>query len=564
MHDSIPPTLRAALAARGYETLTPVQEDVLAAPPDGDLLVSAQTGSGKTVAYGLALAATLLGDAERLPQAAAPLALVVAPTRELAMQVHGELAWLYAAAGGRVVSCIGGMDPKREAAALFAGAHIVGGTPGRLCDHLARGRLNLATLSAAVLDEADEMLDLGFRDELETLLDATPATRRTLLFSATLPKGIVDLARRYQRDAHRIETGTRGVPHADIDHRAMRVARGDEEHAVVNLLRYVEAPVAMVFCGTRDAVRHLHGRLQERGFSSVALSGELSQSERSRAVHALRTGRARVCVATDVAARGLDLPNLDLVIHADLPQNPEVMLHRSGRTGRAGRKGMSVLVVPYNRARRATQLLQAARLTAHWTTPPDTDQVRAADEARLAEAPFFQPDPTDEERTAAAGLLERVGAERVAVALRRLHQSALPEPEDLAPAEAAPPPRIGQGPASVTRPRNEHADDNTAGVWFSVAVGRRDKADPKWLIPLICRAGPVRKVDIGAIRIVENETLFEIRPTKAASFAEAIASREHDEVRFSAAASPSATISTAPRAHRPSAARSASSRRRHA
>ena len=557
-HDTIPIPLRQALQSRGYETLTPVQEDVLAAPQTGDLLVSAQTGSGKTVAYGLALATTLLGDADHLPPAQAPLALVIAPTRELAMQVHTELSWLYAPAGARVVPCIGGMDPKREAQSLFSGPHIVVGTPGRLCDHLARGRLNLTQLRAAVLDEADEMLDLGFRDELETLLDATPTTRRTLLFSATLPKGIVDLARRYQHGAHRIETGTRGTPHADIEHRAMRVARGDEEHAVVNLLRYVEAPVSMVFCGTRDAVRHLHASLQERGFASVALSGELSQTERSRAVQLLRSGRARVCVATDVAARGLDLPNLDLVIHADMPQNPEVMLHRSGRTGRAGRKGMSVLVVPHNRARRATQLLQGAKITAHWTTPPDTDQVHQADEARLADAEFFKGDLTADERAGAASLIERVGAERVAVALRRLHTAALPEPEELAPADMSPAPSPG---AARTR---DNPDHDGAGVWFSVAVGRRDKADPKWLIPLICRAGPVRKVDIGAIRIADAETLFEIRPTKAASFAEAIAAREGDEVRFAAASAPSASASAAPRVRRPPAARGASSRRRNA
>ena len=264
-----------------------------------------------------------------------------------------------------------------------------------------------------------------------------------------------------------------------------------------------------------------------------------------------------MCVATDVAARGLDLPNLDLVIHADMPQNPEVMLHRSGRTGRAGRKGMSVLVVPHSKARRATMLLQGAKITAHWTTPPDTDQVHAADEARLADAPIFQGDVTDDERTAAASLIERVGAERVAVALRRLVVAALPEPEELSPADTSPPPGMA-GAGAGARTRGGDRDDDGAGVWFSVAVGRRDKADPKWLIPLICRAGPVRKVDIGAIRIADAETLFEIRPTKAGAFAEAIAAREGDEVRFAAASQPAAE---APRSRRPAAVRSSSRRR---
>ena len=284
----------------------------------------------------------LLGDAERFERAAAPLALIVAPTRELALQVHRELAWLYRYADARVVSCVGGMDPRREQRELAAGAHIVVGTPGRLCDHLRRGRLDVSELKAIVLDEADEMLDLGFREDMEFILEATPETRRTLLFSATLPRGIVALAKEYQQQAFRVEVAGDEGGHADIEYRAIRIASGDVEHAVVNLLRFFESPSALVFCNTREAVRHLQATLLERGFSVVALSGELTQNERTQALQALRDGRARVCVATDVAARGIDLPNLDLVIHADLPNDPEVMQHRSGRTGRAGRKGVSV------------------------------------------------------------------------------------------------------------------------------------------------------------------------------------------------------------------------------
>ena len=211
-----------------------------------------------------------------------------------------------------------------------------------------------------VLDEADEMLDLGFRDELETLLKQTPDTRRTLLFSATIPREIAALAKRYQRDALRIDTVSGTRQHADIEYRAVIAGRNDEEHAVVNVLRYFESPTAMVFCSTREMVRHMHGSLLERGFASVALSGELSQSERSRALESLRTGQARVCVATDVAARGLDLPDLGLVVHAALPTDSPTLLHRSGRTGRAGRKGTCVIIVPISRRRKAEQLLAGA------------------------------------------------------------------------------------------------------------------------------------------------------------------------------------------------------------
>ena len=535
MSHSIPSALRAALDARGYTALTQVQEAVLGAPAAADLLVSAQTGSGKTVAYGLALAPTLLGDEQGFGRPGLPLALVVAPTRELAVQVHAELTWLYAQAGGRVVSCIGGMDARREAQSLAGGCHVVVGTPGRLCDHLGRGRLQLGALRAVVLDEADEMLDLGFRDELERLLDASPEGRRTLLFSATVPAPIAEMARAYQTDALRVEVG-HGVQHADIEHRVVRVVQGEIEHAVVNVLRLIGSPASMVFCATRESVRHLHASLVERGFESVALSGELSQPERSRAVHALRTGRARVCVATDVAARGLDLPDLGLVIHAELPQTSETLLHRSGRTGRAGRKGISVLVVPDRGRRRATALLHGARVQASWIAAPDPEQIRAADQERLLSAPMFEGDPTDDERAAAALLLERLGPERIATALIREHRRALPEPEEITAAGH-----------TASRPMDEGLDGPT---WFSVAVGRRDKADPRWLIPLICRAGPIRKNDIGAIRIFDDQTLFEVRGTRAGAFADAITARDGDEVRF-APANPPASGRASPRSAAP-------------
>ena len=319
------PALARALAARDYSVPTAVQLAVLETDTAGrDMLVSAQTGSGKTVAFGLAIATTLLGTEERFSRATEPLSLIIAPTRELALQVQRELAWLYADTGANVISCVGGMDARAEARQLNAGAHIVVGTPGRLRDHLERNRLKLGSLKTIVLDEADEMLDLGFREDLEFILDATPEERQTLLFSATMPREIETLARRYQRDSVRIETTRRNEQHADIEYRAIRVAPGDGENAVVNVLRFHDARAALVFCATREAVKRMHSRLVERGFAAVALSGELSQAERSQALVSLRDGRARVLVATDVAARGLDLPLIQYVIHYDISRTPQV------------------------------------------------------------------------------------------------------------------------------------------------------------------------------------------------------------------------------------------------
>jgi ATP-dependent RNA helicase DeaD len=528
------PPLARALAERNFDRLTQVQTAVLADDAAGrDLLVSAQTGSGKTVAYGLALADNLLAGAERFERAAAPLALIVAPTRELALQVHRELAWLYQHADARVVSCVGGMDPRREQRELAAGAHIVVGTPGRLCDHLRRGRLDVSELKAIVLDEADEMLDLGFREDMEIILKATPEDRRTLLFSATLPRGIIALAKEYQQQAFRVEVAGDEGGHADIDYRAIRITAGDVEHAVVNLLRYYESPSALVFCNTRDAVRHLQATLLERGFSVVALSGELTQNERTQALQALRDGRARVCVATDVAARGIDLPNLDLVIHADLPNDPEVMQHRSGRTGRAGRKGVSILLVPPARRKRAEMLLKLAGIDATMGLAPQPDEIRKLDQERMLRGDLFAEETTPEDQALAQAMLAERSAEDIAAALARLYRARLPSPEDIAdPAEDRVKSRAerarertdredgrGSKPGSKpskSSPRHRMAEDT---VWFSAAIGRRKNAEARWLLPMLCRRGGINKEDIGAIRILDTVTEFEISARAADRFA---------------------------------------------
>ena len=235
-----------------------MQEAVIDPETQGkDLLVSAQTGSGKTLGFGLAIAPGLLGDTDHFDRADAPLALVIAPTRELALQVKRELAWLFEKAGAVVASTVGGMDMRDERRSLARGAHIVVATPGRLRDHIMRGSIDLTALKAVVLDEADEMLDLGFREDLEFILDNAPTERQTLLFSATVPGAIAKLAKSYQRDAIRIATTSGASQHADIEYRAMRVSARDGENAIINVLRFYEAPNAIVFCNTRAMVNRL-------------------------------------------------------------------------------------------------------------------------------------------------------------------------------------------------------------------------------------------------------------------------------------------------------------------
>lgn len=513
---SIAPALAGALTARGYETLTPVQHAVLAPEAEGaDLLVSAQTGSGKTVAFGMAIAPTLLEGADHLGQARKPMALVIAPTRELALQVQRELEWLYADAGARIVSNVGGMDIRTERRALANGAHIVVGTPGRLRDHITKGALDISELKAVVLDEADEMLDLGFREDLEFILGESPEERRTLMFSATVPKAIAQLATTYQRDAVRLNVASEKQQHSDIEYKIVTVPAHDRENAIINTLLYFDAPNAIIFCHTRESVKHLTARLLNRGFAVVALSGELTQAERTNALQSMRDGRARVCVATDVAARGIDIPNLDLVIHADIPGNPDTLLHRSGRTGRAGRKGTCVLIVPQHRRGAVQRVLKLARLEASNMQAPTSEQIEARYRQSILEDASLSA-PVDEDISAfVAELLGRYTPEQVAAAYLRVQLAARPVPEEV---DDVPVPAASFKKDRPERERGAPAERMTGGVWFKLSLGRKQRADPRWLLPMICKAGGVEKAAVGSIKIQDTETHFEIAANKADAY----------------------------------------------
>lgn len=518
------PALAPALARQGYASLTPVQVAVLEGEADGnDLLVSAQTGSGKTVAFGLAIAPTLLGPTGFTEPAGLPLALIIAPTRELALQVERELRWLYADAGAITASCVGGMDMRKEVRQLERGAHIVVGTPGRLRDHITKGSLDLSNLRAVVLDEADEMLDLGFREDLEFILAAAPDSRRTLMFSATVPKSIAQLATTYQCDAVRIvATGAR-ERHADIDYQLVLVQPHERENAIINTLLYFDSGSAIVFCHTREAVKHLTAQLADRGFNVVSLSGELSQSERTHALQSMRDGRSRVCVATDVAARGIDLPNLDLVIHADIPSNPDTLLHRSGRTGRAGRKGVCVLIVPVRRFPAAKRVLGYANIEGTARSAPAAAEIETRYREQILEAATASAPPDEVESSFVAELLARMTPEQLAAAYIRQQLAARPVPEDISP---APLPaegrtvRVADGEGRKARPERR---DMTGSAWFVLSVGRNKRAEPRWILPLICKAGDITRDDVGSIKIFDDETRFEISADKAGQFAARIA-----------------------------------------
>jgi ATP-dependent RNA helicase DeaD len=427
--ERLPGALVRSLRLRGFAGPTPVQRAVLAGAGEPDMLVSAPTGSGKTVAFGLAMAQCLLGPDRRAGSPGAPRALVLAPTRELARQVAGELEWLYAGTGARVGRCVGGGDLGAELGALARGVDVVAGTPGRLRDHLGRRTLDLGRVGCAVVDEADDMLALGFREDLEAILAALPADRRLLMFSATITAAAEALAARHLRAALRVEVeAARG---AGIAYQAVAVAPADRERAIVNLLRLHEPESALVFCARREGAGRLAAGIAARGFRAVPLSGALAQADRDAALAAMREGRARVCVATDLAARGLDLPGLELVIHADLPADASMLLHRSGRTGRAGRPGLAVVVVPPSERRRADALAARARVALDWVAAPGRAEVERRDLARMLADPALAAPADPAEREIAAGLMAAHAPERIAAAFGRLGRGGRPAAEDL-------------------------------------------------------------------------------------------------------------------------------------
>ena len=509
---SLHPALLRELSSRGFSTPTDVQKAVLQADHRGrDLLVSSRTGSGKTVAFGLSAADVFAADLNfENPQARLkapgrhqpPAILVVAPTRELALQVERELTWLYSGIQARVTSCVGGTDVHRERRALYGGVHVVVGTPGRLVDHLTRQSLDLSALQAVVLDEADEMLDMGFREDLETLLSACHPERRPPFFSATLPKPIVELARSFQKDAARVVASPPQTAHQDIEVLAHLVAGHERGHAVVNVLRFHDPARALVFVARRETVTHLQANLVERGFAAVALSGELSQAERTRALQALRDGRARVLVATDVAARGLDLPEVSLVIHGDVAENAVTMTHRNGRTGRAGRKGTAVvLAIPEAQRTAELQLLAVGAKNTTWTPLPSAAEIQVLDRERLrTRVGDALANIDDDDRSLARELLAIHGAENLVALLMHGRRDALPIPEELTDSLALRP-RRGRPERSERRgPPHRRGPRFDGGHGERRPLRPRDDAPPPRAPPRAARGDQAERPERPAAR----------------------------------------------------------------
>jgi len=496
--EPLPEALARVLTARGYQILTHVQRAVLSASARGaDLLVSSPTGSGKTLAYGLALAEALL---RHPPQGAGrPRGVVIAPTRELAAQVHVELAWLLSGTGIGVSLCTGGRDLGAEARELGAGAAVLVGSPGRLRHHGRRGTLDLAGVACVVLDEVDELLRLGFRGDVEALLAEMPRERRTLMFSATVTPEVERLSRRHQPGRVRVHNVEATQARAAAPLHAMIVARAGRVPAIVNLLRFHRPRAALVFCGRRDRTVTIAAQLRRRGVAAEPLSGALGQSERNAAVAGLRSGRVRVCVATDLAARGLDLPRLDLVVHADLPSDAAALVHRTGRTGRAGRPGRAVFLVAAAERSRLAGLMRRVGWRPTWVPVPNPPEIFARDLDTIVLDPAFRGEATDADRALAQALARTYSAERIAVACARLWRARLPVPGPVGPAVP-----VGS---------------EIGAVRFEMELAQGVDRGMRHVLREIARRAAVPRTGIGRVRRFGRRVEFELPPDAGAGLA---------------------------------------------
>jgi ATP-dependent RNA helicase DeaD len=528
------PELVDVLSELGYEEPTPIQREAIPPLLEGrDLLGQAATGTGKTAAFALPLL-------QRLPEgdrARTPNALVLVPTRELAMQVSQAIHRYGKALGARVLPIYGGQPIGRQLKALDRGIDVVVATPGRAVDHLSRGTLVLDDLAVVVLDEADEMLDMGFQEDLEGILAETPADRQTMLFSATMPKRIDKLARQHLQDPVRITLARdEAVPGGSplIRQVAFVVPRPHKPAALGRVLD-VEAPeAAIVFCRTRHEVDELTETMNGRGYRAEALHGGMSQEQRDRVMGRLRGGTADLLVATDVAARGLDIDQLTHVINYDVPSAPESYVHRIGRVGRAGREGVAITLVEPREHRTLRNIERHTGQKMEVEKVPTVADLRARrlelTRAALHES-LLEDDDLDRYRVVVETLADDFDLVEIALAAVKLAHAAEGTPGDdeevpevsLHRDPAGRGGKGGQGgkggPAAKGKGRRPPAGDMTR---IFVGAGRGGGIRPADLVGAIANESSLAGRDIGAIEITQNFSLVEVPAVAAQDVIQAL------------------------------------------
>jgi ATP-dependent RNA helicase DeaD len=513
---ALAPELCRALAGLGYEEPTPIQQAAIPPLLDGrDLVGQAATGTGKTAAFALPVLQRILHSGGQ----ATPLALVLVPTRELAVQVSTAMHSYGQDMGARVVPVYGGEPIGRQLGALRRGVDVVVATPGRAIDHINRGTLDLAAIEIVVLDEADEMLDMGFAEDIETILGGMPESKQTALFSATMPPRINGMVRRYLNDPVRVELGKATTEPSDLLVRqiAYVVPRGYKQAALARVLDLDLPTATVVFCGTRDEVDRLTETLNGSGHRAEALHGGMDQQQRDRVMSRLRAGSIDLLVATDVAARGLDVDQLTHVVNYDVPTAPELYTHRIGRVGRAGREGTAITLVEPREQRMLKTIERTTGQPIHIERMPTVADLRTRrlelTQAALREA--LIDGGLDAFKAVAEPLVQEFSPFEVALAAVKLAYEAkhgAREEADLPAAEPATddrggPRRTGGGPRSSGR-RDRPAANGTTRLF--VGTGRSAGVRPQDLVGVITGQSNLSGRDIGAIEIADRFSLVEV------------------------------------------------------
>lgn len=496
--EGLPRALSRALSERGFDRLSEVQDAVRAADAvsGGGLLVLAPTGSGKTIAFGIAIA-----KVREAPGGAASPALVVVPTRELAHQVARELELLFQHTGWQVALCVSGPDMDAQSRNLAGTFDVLVGTPRRLRDQIARGALDPRAFGCLVIDEADELLGGDYDDDMAAFGAALGDAARPLICVAAARTPALDRAlAALGRSLAVVEAGGGRERLRGVDLSGIEVAPLDRDRCVADLLRLHHPASAIVFCNRRTDVARLTGKLMRRGFAVQSLSGGMRNAERLAAISQLTHGAARICVATDVASRGLDLRRLDLVIHAGVPETAHVLLHRSGRVGRAGRTGRAVFVVTAGERRKVERFCNLLGRTVAWMERPAVEHIRDADLARLPADPVFS-EPANAYDALLAGAIRRhLAPDAISLACARLWREAQPLAGDL-------------GLAGAAAPEGGQADGR---VWLGIESGALGRAQIGEILRLICGTCGIDRAEVGRIHAGRGVTRFEVKAAVAA------------------------------------------------
>ena len=503
---NLTPEIRRAVEDMGFSLATEIQAESIPLIQQGrDVIGRSQTGTGKTLAFGIPAVEAVDTDAQQRTRAQV---LILCPTRELAMQACDELRKLARYMPGvRCADIYGGAPMDRQILRLKT-ANIVVGTPGRVMDHMRRGTLRLDHVKMAVLDEADEMLSMGFREDIETILQATPPGRQTILFSATMPPDILALTKQYQHDPQMVQVARAQQTVENIEQLYYEVPMGRKMDSLQLLLRYHAPRLSLIFCNTKRMVDDIASYLNAHGFAAEGLHGDMKQSQRTKVMDAFKQGRTAILVATDVAARGIDVNDIETVINYDVPQNPEYYVHRIGRTGRAGKSGQAITLC--SGRRQAGELMQIARMaktTVQRMPLPAVAQVRARQQLSvLAEAEAAIREDCSDGASLLEALLER-GYDAATVAAALLQRSCQNDGEIPDIAAVAPPRAPGRATGGYQK--------------ISINIGRQSRVAPNHIVGALTGRTSLTGRDIGKIEIYDDETVIaipesEVEPTIAA------------------------------------------------